>query len=430
MVNEMSNGIAMYTYESNIKRFILFRLFYNARFYYPVFTVLYLDYGLTLEEFAILNMVWSLTIVFAEVPSGALADILGRKRLVVFAATLSVIEMLLLAIAPIGHSSLLFLIFLINRMCSGLSEAAASGADEALAYDSLKAMGREDEWPQILSRVTKNTSVMFFIVMITGGLVYDMAFVNGLLSMFNTEWSLSREWVIRLPVFLTLISAVLTFMTAIRFVEVRTTQDTHADSLKQGLSAPFRKVWTVGKWTLHHRMVLCVILGAMILDSVARQFLVLSSEYWRAIDIPTAWFGFIGAGMAMLGFINARISEHLIKHCRPQINFMIIALTLLFGLTAVCFAIPYLGVLFAATAYLTVGMVQFQSSYYINRLADSEQRATVISFKGLALNLGLALASLIYTGYIAWVRTLQDGQLTASELETLAFIDSLTLFPI
>ena len=91
--------------EANLKRFIAFRLLYSARFYYPVFTVLFLDYGLTLEQFAILNIVWALTIVGAEVPSGALADIVGRKRLVVFAAVLMVAEMALIAFAPIAGFS-------------------------------------------------------------------------------------------------------------------------------------------------------------------------------------------------------------------------------------------------------------------------------------------------------------------------------------
>ena len=105
--------------EGNLRRFIWFRVFFNARFYYPVFTILFLDYGLTLEQFAILNIVWAVTIVLAEVPSGALADILGRKRLLVFAAVLMFFEMALLALVPIGPSRLLFIIFLLNRIFSG-----------------------------------------------------------------------------------------------------------------------------------------------------------------------------------------------------------------------------------------------------------------------------------------------------------------------
>ena len=59
----------------NIRLFIAFRVFFNARFYYPVFTIIFLDYGLTIEQFSILNTVWAVTIVCSEVPSGALADL-------------------------------------------------------------------------------------------------------------------------------------------------------------------------------------------------------------------------------------------------------------------------------------------------------------------------------------------------------------------
>jgi len=65
--------------------FIAFKVLFNSRFYYPVFTILFLDFGLTVAQFSILNAVWAATIVLAEVPSGALADIIGRKQLLVFA---------------------------------------------------------------------------------------------------------------------------------------------------------------------------------------------------------------------------------------------------------------------------------------------------------------------------------------------------------
>ena len=84
----------------NIRLFISFRVFFNARFYYPVFTILFLDFGLTLEQFALLNAVWAASIVLLEVPSGALADIIGRRNLLVFAGVLMVTEMLLLCFVP------------------------------------------------------------------------------------------------------------------------------------------------------------------------------------------------------------------------------------------------------------------------------------------------------------------------------------------
>ena len=99
--------------------FIAFRVFFNCRFYYPIFTVLFLDFGLTVAQFSILNAVWAATIVMAEVPSGALADIVGRRRLLVFAAFSMLVEMAILCFAPRGNTTLLFSIFLVNRVLSG-----------------------------------------------------------------------------------------------------------------------------------------------------------------------------------------------------------------------------------------------------------------------------------------------------------------------
>ncbi|NRB45533.1 MAG: MFS transporter, partial [Verrucomicrobiales bacterium] len=76
-MNELNN---------NTKLFALFRVFFNCRFYYPIYLVMFLDFGLTISEFATLNLIWAITIILLEVPSGALADHIGRKRLVIISA--------------------------------------------------------------------------------------------------------------------------------------------------------------------------------------------------------------------------------------------------------------------------------------------------------------------------------------------------------
>ena len=419
--------------EGNLRRFILFRLFYSARFYYPVFTVLFLDFGLTLEQFAILNIVWALTIVLAEVPSGALADIVGRKRLVVFAAILMVIEMSLIAFAPIGSSSLLFMLFLCNRICSGLSEAAASGADEALAFDSLKALGREGDWSKLLERTSQVVSVGFFLTMILGAFAYDPAVVNSILVLVGAEWQLEGDVITRLPIVLTLMTSLIVLFTTLGFHEVTNDLETKVGAGRpsgKSLIDPFLKIMEAGRWTLDHRFVLFVILAALALDSVGRQFAVLSSEYYRLIDIPVSWFGFIGAGMALIGIVNARFSRYLVTHRSPFFNFAILSVILTTGLIGLCFAIPYYGVIFAIGAYAMMGMVQYQSSYYINHEVDSRHRATVLSFKGLALNLGLGFASLLYTAYVALLRAQHEGVLAEAAVRETVFIAALPGFPV
>ena len=113
----------------NVRLFIAFKVFFNSRFYYPVFTILFLDFGLSIAQFAILNAVWAATIVIAEVPSGALADIVGRKQLLVFATFIMIIEVGIISFVPKTNPSIIFMVFLVNRILSGFAEAAASGAD-------------------------------------------------------------------------------------------------------------------------------------------------------------------------------------------------------------------------------------------------------------------------------------------------------------
>ncbi|MFY8268853.1 MAG: MFS transporter, partial [Terrimicrobiaceae bacterium] len=144
---------------------------FNARFYYPVLGVLFLDLGLTLEQYALLNAVWAATILVLEIPSGALADLFGRRILVVAAGWLMVLEMAVFAFAPVG--AWLFPMLLVNRVLSGMAEACASGADEALAYDSLAAEHREAQWREVLAGLVRWNSAAFFVVMILGALAFD-----------------------------------------------------------------------------------------------------------------------------------------------------------------------------------------------------------------------------------------------------------------
>jgi MFS family permease len=113
----------------NLPLFIAFRVLFNARFYYPVLGVLIMDLGLTLEQYALLNVIWAGTIILLEIPTGALADVIGRKRVVVLASMLMVAEMVVFAFAPRGDWMFWFLV--LNRLLSGAAEACASAAPGA-----------------------------------------------------------------------------------------------------------------------------------------------------------------------------------------------------------------------------------------------------------------------------------------------------------
>ena len=372
--------------KSNIPLFIAFRVLFNARWYYPVLAVLFIDFGLTIEQYALLNVAWAAAIVGLEVPSGALADSLGRKRMVVFAAALMVIEMMLFAFAPRG-ASWLFWVFLVNRVLSGAAEASASGADEALAYDSLAAEGRADEWPGVLERLMRWQSGGFFVAMLFGGAVYDA---------HTWQWlgiPLSQETTMRFPIYLTLLNAVLCLLVTLRLREPGAAR-THASS-----GATWRATLAAGRWILQTPTALVVILAGLCFDSIIRLFLTLGGNYYRLIKLPEASFGLIGSGFALIGFFTPPLSKWLVAHGSKRTNFSLIAGLTLAGLIGITFAWPGWGVLLVAPFGIAMSMSGFFVSHYLNEaVTDSAQRATVLSFRGLAFNLAYGAVGLLFAG--------------------------------
>src|SRR5258708_38792599 len=69
--------------DRNWRRFVLFRVLFNSRFYYPVLAVLFLDLGLRATQYTLLNFAWAVAIVCTDLPAGTLADRIGRRPLVI-----------------------------------------------------------------------------------------------------------------------------------------------------------------------------------------------------------------------------------------------------------------------------------------------------------------------------------------------------------
>ncbi len=384
----------------NIPLFIVFRLLFNARFYYPVFAVIQLDYGLTMAQFAILNAVWAVSIVVLEVPSGALADRIGRKRMVVAASVLMVLEMAIIAFVPFGNNTVVFWAWVVNRVLSGAAEAAASGADEALAYDSIPQEDRKTRWPKVLSRLMRLSSVAFIAAMLIGSAVYDPGLLNRVLVFLGLEGHLDKETVTRFPVYLTLATALCAVVVSSLMKEPP------LETECGGESSMWSGILAAGGWILKTPMVCGVILAALVHDSVVRIFLTTASEYYRLIGIPVVWFGVIGAGFSALGIFTPKLAEWLVSQGKIRTNYLIVSLSCLLGLIGISLAIPRWGVVMVVFFSIGFGLLNFFTSHYLNAGVDSRHRATVLSFRGLALNLGFGAISLVYGGIL---RMLRDG---------------------
>ena len=419
----------------NVRLFIEFRVFFNSRFYYPIFTILFLDFGLTLQQFALLNAVWAASIVLFEVPSGALADIIGRKNILVFTGVLMVVEIALLCFVPKSNLDLLFVVFLINRILSGVAEAAASGADEAIAYDTLQQEGLAIEWPRVLEKLMRIQSIAYMGAMSLGAAVYDPALMQQVADWLGLNIHLSQDITLRFPLYLTLVMAILTLVTTVRLQESKSESASTGSSAgkdRQTIAAALRLTIRAGQWILRTPFALVIILMGLLFDNCIRMLVTLISQYYRLIHLPEASFGLISSGMSLLGLFIPLLALKMVRHRSPRFNLWVMAGLTLLGLIGIRFVWPIIGLLPVVLIRIVMYMQNFFVSHYLNRITRSDQRATVLSFKGLSFNLAYGLIGVLYSMLLAFIRSgIAETQptLIGIELENKVFIQSLAWFP-
>jgi MFS family permease len=416
----------------NIRLFVAFRVFFNCRFYYPVFTILFLDYGLTLEQFALLNAVWAATIVLLEVPSGALADTVGRRNLLVFTGVLMVLEMVLLCFAPRGNPGLLFALLLANRVLSGAAEACASGADEALAYDSLKEKGDINDWPRVLEIQMRVQSIAFIIAMSLGAAVYDPHLMQRLAHGLGLNVHLDQGFTLRFPPFLTLLMAMMTLLCALQMREIDAGDYRTHPGRGNSVTQAFKVTLAAGKWILTTPFALIIILAGLSFDNCIRMIITLRSQYYRLIDLPEAIYGLIGSALAVMGLIMPRLARSMVQQHSPRFNLGVMAVCTVIGLLGLTFFWPIIGLLPVIVLSGVIYLQNFFQSHYLNRITRSHQRATVLSFKGLSFNLAYAIIGMLYSVLLAYLRSAvakARPDLAGAQLENLVFIKSIAWFP-
>ena len=90
--------------------------------------------------------------------------------------------------------------------------------------------------------------------------------------------------------------------------------------------------------------------------------------------------------------------------------------------------IPYIGLLFMAFVSSGLMFTSFFTSHYLNRITESHQRATVLSFKGLAFNLAYGLIGILFAGLMAKLRDIQvtaNPQWSETMVENSAFTQAI-----
>jgi len=132
--------------EKNINRNYLFTFLNGLNLFHGIWMIYLAFKGLSLTQLGILEGVFHLTSLAMEVPTGAVADLYGRKTSRIAGRIVFLLSLILFIVG--GH----FIVYLVSFILTAISYNLESGAGDALVYDSLIELDKENTYMKINGR--------------------------------------------------------------------------------------------------------------------------------------------------------------------------------------------------------------------------------------------------------------------------------------
>lgn len=131
--------------------------------------VIYLveEQGFSLGEVFLLHAVFVTVALAAEVPSGVVADRWGRRPALILATSLIAIGFLSFGLAETA------IVLAVAWLSLAIADAFMSGADGALLYETMEALGRRDEFAGKLGRLSAVQGAVLAAVVFAGAAIAD-----------------------------------------------------------------------------------------------------------------------------------------------------------------------------------------------------------------------------------------------------------------
>jgi hypothetical protein len=147
----------------------LYQIFFLLNSSLPIFVVNILFYknrGLNFKEIMLLQAISAAAVILLEVPSGILADRYSRKMMILIGMLCSVIGLLLMLISKryIGFAAAAFF--------GGVGEASISGSDMAMIYDHFKWNKKEEFFEKYLASMNSKQFILFSASTLVGGSLF------------------------------------------------------------------------------------------------------------------------------------------------------------------------------------------------------------------------------------------------------------------
>ncbi|MBI2672859.1 MFS transporter [Candidatus Woesearchaeota archaeon] len=310
--------------------------------------------------------IMSITALIFEIPTGAFADLFGRKKTMIIASFLSVIAITLLALSTNFYMLVIFAVIF------AFKNTLNSGTEEAFFYDSLKKLGREKDYKKILGRMEVLVQVGSFIGAIAGGFM--------------------ASYFLRLPFLLTIPITVFELILVFFLTEPSYKKEKHKDIFKHSYGSL--------RLFIKNRQLLLLTLFGVFSFGIGESLFHLNQIFFDFVDLPISQFGIAFALISILSMFGA-FSSHFVSEKIGDKQTLILSYLLkgLMVITATIF-LGYVGVFLLVLRDLFGGLSSPVMGNLLNREIESKNRSTVLSINNLMKNLGYIVFA-PFIGYLA-----------------------------
>ncbi len=354
-----------------------------------------LSKGLNLFEANLINVFFYVTLFICEIPTGAFADIFGRKMSFV-------VSCICMALSGVVYGlSDRFWGFALAEIIGAFGATFASGAFTAWYVDKLKHQGFEQSLGSIFSRCSfyKQVSNMVF----------------SLLGSYVASVNMATPWFLSSTLFVIAGCIALTY------------KEEYFVRKSFSWSEGFRQMKEVAKTSCRYgfrhpniRFILIVmIVQSLVLQGPNMQW----QPFFDGFVPDVVWLGYIKVCIVMALMLGALIAPRILKRIKDErmaINTCQVAIGLSLIASVLCSWLPSVFVFFMVHE-VARGSFRPIIDAYLHDSIDQKDRATVESFQSLA-NHGGGVAGLLFSGFlglhfgISWSWGVCGGVLVCSSL--------------
>lgn len=371
------------TIQSNIWKLYVIKASKWMMLFMPTIYLFFQDNGMDIQDIMVLQAIYSITVAIIEIPSGYVADVLGRKNSMIVGTTFGFFGILIYAFS-VG-----FWGFLPAALCLGIGQSFVSGSDTALMYDSLKELNREKDFIRLEGRTISMGNFAEAIAFIIGGFLADIT--------------------LRTPFYYQIVIALTGVIIAFLLVEP------NSKKLKDGKSKPWKNIKNIVRFSLKENKILrYYILYSAIIGTTTLSMAWFAQPYFQAIGIEDGiYFGLIGAALNFAVAFTAFYAHRIESAFKTRVILISILLLLVVCYFMTSQIINYWGLIPLAIFYFTRGIATPILRDYMNRETPSEMRATVMSIRSFIIRLLFASLS-PFLGYYADIYSINDALLLSS----------------